>query len=398
MGLATTAVVNIGEAVTNVATQFGRQLFQKAIQEAKQFVQQYDAAMTEIQMITGKTSSEISTLGSSLIQTAIDMKVSVSDVTSAASDLYRQGLDDEEVDVRMEDVLKFAKVANIKTEEASKIITTALSNNLVESSGEAMDALVALGDSAATTASEIAKGMQKSAAAANQAGVSYEQLVTMLTIITSKTQLGGNQAGTALQTLMYRLYRVSEGDDYYDENGNRIASTDATKALKQLGVDVYDKNGNARGAYDIMVDVAKNWENASTIVQELVLNALGAGRQRSNIATLIQGLAEDDGALADQYLSLASESDGITDKKYLSYLNSLNASLITVTSSFDQLVASLEISGTAKGFLDSISEILQGLANFEETTGGLTTALKTMIAALAVAALASAAFRAATGD
>ena len=118
-------------------------MFQKAIQEAKRFVQEYDAAMTEIQMVTMKTDAEIASLGSSLIQTAIDMKVSVSDVTSAATDLYRQGLEDEEVDVRMEDVLKFSKVAGIKSEEASKIITTALSNNLVESSGEAMDALVA---------------------------------------------------------------------------------------------------------------------------------------------------------------------------------------------------------------------------------------------------------------
>ena len=94
-------------------------------------------------MVTMKTDEEISALGSSLIQTAIDMKVSVSDVTSAATELYRQGISDEEVSVRMEDVLKFAKVAGIKTEEASKIITTALSNDLVNSSGEAMDALVA---------------------------------------------------------------------------------------------------------------------------------------------------------------------------------------------------------------------------------------------------------------
>ena len=133
----------VGGRIGNVFSQFGRQMFQKAIQEAKRFVQEYDAAMTEIQMVTMKTDSEIASLGSSLIQTAIDMKVSVSDVTSAATDLYRQGLEDEEVDVRMEDVLKFSKVAGIKSEEASKIITTALSNNLVESSGEAMDALVA---------------------------------------------------------------------------------------------------------------------------------------------------------------------------------------------------------------------------------------------------------------
>ena len=397
MGAVSTVLGNLGDAIGRVASQFGRQMFHNAMQEAKRFVQEFDASMTEIQMITGKTDPEMSQLGSDLIQTAIDMKVGVSDVTNAAADLYRQGLEDEDVEVRMEDVQKFAKVAKIKSSEASKIITTALSNDLVESSGEAMDALVALGDSAATTASEIAKGMQKSAASAKQAGVSYEQLVTMLTIITSKTQLGGNQAGTALQTLMYRLYRVSEGDDFYDENGNRIAANQASKALSQLGVSIYDDNGNARGAFDIMVDVAKNWDSADSISQEMVLNALGAGRQRSNIATLIQGLAEDEGALMDKYMSLASGSEGITDEKYLSYLNSLQASLDAVKSSFDQLIASFAVSDTASSVLNFIAEFIQGLAAAEEASGALTTGIKMIAAALLGLAAASAVIKVING-
>jgi len=209
----------------------------------------------------------------------------------------------------------------------------------------------------------------------------------MLTIITSKTQLGGNQAGTALQTLMYRLYRVNEGEDFYDENGNRIAANDASKALSQLGVSIYDDNGVPRGAYDIMVDVAKNWNDASNISQEMVLNKLGAGRQRSNIATLIQGLAEDDGALADKYMKLASESEGITDTKYLAYLDSLNAALISVKSSFDQLIAAFNIGAPATAILDFLSEFLQGLAAAEKATGSLSG----IITALGVALLALAA-------
>lgn len=229
--------------------------------------------------------------------------------------------------------------------------------------------------------------MQKSAASAKQAGVSYEQLVTMLTIITSKTQLGGNQAGTALQTLMYRLYRVNEGEDFYDENGNRIAANQASKALDQLGVSIYDDNGQPRGAYDIMVDIAKNWDSADNISQEMVLNALGAGRQRSNIATLIQGMAEDNGELLDKYMNLASGSEGITDEKYLAYLDSLNAALTTVQSSFDQLVASFEISGAATTVLDFISEFIQGLAAAEEASGALSktlTALGLVLAGIAM--------------
>lgn len=143
MGAVSLTLINMSESVGRVVSQFGRRMFHQAIQEAKRFVQEFDSAMTEIQMVTLKTDGETSRLASDLMQTAVEMKVSVSDVTAAATDLYRQGISDEEVNVRMEDVLKFAKVAGIKAEEASKIITTALSNNLVESSGEAMDALVA---------------------------------------------------------------------------------------------------------------------------------------------------------------------------------------------------------------------------------------------------------------
>lgn len=90
-GMARTAVLQIGEAVTNVAGQFARQLFHQAIQEAKRFVMEFDKAMTEIQMVTMKTNQEIDGLGKNLIGTAMEMKVSISDVTDAATELYRQG-------------------------------------------------------------------------------------------------------------------------------------------------------------------------------------------------------------------------------------------------------------------------------------------------------------------
>ena len=325
-------------------------------------------------------------MGKNLINTAMEMKVSISDVTDAATSLYRQGLSDEEVAIRMEDVIKFSTVANISTTDANKILTTAMTNGLATDTGHVMDALVALGDAAATSAEEISKGMQKSAASAVQAGVSLEELVTMLTIITSRTQLGGNQAGTALQTLMYRLYRVAEGDDYYDENGNRVGSNEATRALKQLGVSVYNDDGSQRGVFEIMMDVAKNWNTADTVSQEMVLNSLGAGRQRSNIATLIQGLAEDDGALAEKYMGLAEGSDGITDEKHVAYLESMTAAVTNLTNAFDKLVESMNMGGIITGLLDILSNFIEGLVTVNEATGAVTLVLAALGAALVVVA------------
>ena len=76
------------------ATRLATQVFRKALQEAKNFVKQFDAQMTQIQMVTLKSDAQMSTLGDGFIQKAIDLKASIADVTTAATALYRQGLDD----------------------------------------------------------------------------------------------------------------------------------------------------------------------------------------------------------------------------------------------------------------------------------------------------------------
>jgi len=119
--------------------------------------------------------------------------------------------------------LKFAKVTAIKTENATKIITTALQNNLVSTAEEAMDALVALGDSAATSADQIGDAMQKCAAAAKVAGVSYSELTPMLTVMTSMTQLSGKQVGTAMNTILSRLHNVTANKYTKEINGEVTA-------------------------------------------------------------------------------------------------------------------------------------------------------------------------------
>ena len=382
-GLAKIAIAQLGATTQHLITQFGHRMFQRAIQETKRFVQEYDKDMTTIQMITLKSDSEIGDLGQNLIQKAVDMRASVSETTSAAAELYRQGLSDEEVDTRLEDVIKFSKVAGIKTTEASKIITTALQNGLVNSSTEAMDALVALGDSAATTASEIAKGMQKTAASAKQAGVSYAQLITLLTIGTSKTQLGGSSIGSALQTIFYRLQKVGNNEDFYDENGRHIAANAAMQAMAGFGVSAFDDNGNMRNPYDVLVDISSRWESADDVTQSKLLTTLGAGRQRSNVATLLQGLSEDNGELANRYNDLATNSQGITDQKYQEYLKSLEAAITNVRTSFDQLISTFNAGATASSVLNFVATLIQGFTKVNDLLGGVPTLLTTIAVAAA---------------
>ena len=363
----------IGEKVTQLARQLGTRIFHKAMQEAQNFVKSYDAAMTEIQMVTLKTDSEIADTGKGLIKSAIQLKAPVSDVTAAATALYRQGLGDKEVESRLEDVIKFSTTAGVKAADAVKLITVSLSSGLVDSSQQAMDVISALGDSAATTAAEITKGLQKSIYAAKDVGVTYSELVSMLTAITAGTQLGGNIAGTAMQTFMSRYARIGTNEIAYDENGNEISGSNLSTALRSIGIETY-KNGSRREFTEVLRELAGQWSDLSDAKRGQISYAFGGTRQYSNLNALLTAFGERDenGKTAiDKYLDISADSSGITDEKYTHYTESLAAAVTNLKNSFDGLIESLTNTSVITGFLDFISNAIQGITQLNTALGGV---------------------------
>lgn len=394
MGVANAGFSLLGQTVSRTISQFGRQMFHQAINEAKQFVMEYDSIMTEIQMVTLKTDEEIGAIGDSLIDMAIDIKAPVSEVTAAATSLYRQGLDENQVNSRLEDVMKFSKTAKVQAGDAIKLITVALSGGMVDSAEEAMDVVSALSDSAATEADQITKGLQKSMSAAKEVGVTYEQLVAMLTVITSKTQLSGSVAGTTMRNIMSRLSRVGSNELIFDENGNAISGSAQAQILRTIDVEMYE-DGNLRSAFEILSDVGKQWNSLSDAKKNQIAYALGGTEQFSNVSALMQGFAEVDeygNNLLEKYLQIAETSGGVTEEKYQHYTGNLAASMSNLQTTFDSLVESIVGAGDAiSGFIDFFSSAFEGLSEFNEHTGVITV-LGGLAAAVALVAAAFANF------
>lgn len=97
-----------------------------------------------------KSQPEVERLGRAYIQLGKEMKISALEIAKASVELYRQGLNDNQVHDRLIYASKFAKVAAISTAEAVEIITVAINSGMVDSAQRATDVLVALGDAAAT--------------------------------------------------------------------------------------------------------------------------------------------------------------------------------------------------------------------------------------------------------
>lgn len=354
----------MGQAVNRVISQFGRQVFHRAISEAKNFVTTYDAAMTEIQMVTLKTNEEIDTLGAGLIDKAVDLKAGTGEVTSAAISLYRQGLSDAEVDSRLEDVIKFSKTAKVNTTDAIKLATVAMNSGNIESPKQAFDVVSALGDSAATEAAQITKGLQKSLSAAQTVGVSFEELVAMLTVITSKTQLSGSVAGTTMRNIMSRMSRFGDPDSRYASQ---------VQVLKSNGIEIFE-NGEMRNVTKILSEIGEQWENFDDITKADIAYALGGTEQFSNVTALIEGFSEEDEItgenLIQKYIEMARNSDGITDEKYQHQIESLDGALTNLTTTFQQLVESVSDVGAFAELINIIADGVTGFTLLNEETDG----------------------------
>ena len=365
MATAMAVTSQFGDVVGRLAQRLGYRLFRRVLQETKRFVKEFDASMNEIQAITLKSDGEMQTVRSDTVSKALGLRTSVSNVANVEAALYRQGLSDEEVSSRTNSIIKFATVTKLNVGEATKIITTALQNDLVNSATAAMDALVALGDNAATTAAEIGKGMQKAAAAAKVAGVSYAELTALLTIGTSDTQLSGTQVGTALQTVFTRMRRLSLNKYVADQNGTKTTASEAEAALKTVGVELWDDKttGKMRTAYEVLLDLSKVWQDLSDAQKNIVMGAMAGTRQTNVFATLMEGMSEDEGATLEKYLGLSENSEGITQTKYEIAMQSLAAAMDEMKASFDAVVESFTNNGIITGVLDGISGFLQTVAN-----------------------------------
>jgi hypothetical protein len=133
-----------------------------------------------------------------------------------------------------------------------------------------------------------------------------------------------------------------------------------------------------------LLDIAERWQGMNDIQKSLVSTSVAATRQGNMFQTLMEGLSEDGGETFAEYLNLAENSQGITDKKYEVSVRSLSAAIDTLTASYDRLVAGVESSQIGQTVLDFVSGILEGFGTLGEKLPEVAAGLTRIIAPLSI--------------
>jgi TP901 family phage tail tape measure protein len=180
------------------------------------------------------------------------------------------------------------KLANVVGETAETVSEwmTAIWNNFDDGSEKLeyyADVLAKLGAVTASSADEIAGGLEKFAAVAETVGLSYEYAASALATITAETRQSEDVVGTALKTIFARIESLKLGDTL--EDGTALGQY--SLALEKVGINIKDANGELKDMDTILDGIGNRWETLARDEQVALAQSVAGIRQYSQFIALM---------------------------------------------------------------------------------------------------------------
>ena len=330
--------------------------------------------LADINRVFGLTTGQLQKFSTDLFSVGKQTASSFDDASKAALEFSRQGLKAEEVLIRTKDALTLARVAGISTANSVDALTSTI--NGFSATGitttQILNKLVAVEQDFAVGAGDLAEALSRTGQAAQEAGVSLDQLNALVTSAQQSTARGGAVIGNALKTIFTRLQR-----------------TDTLDQLEAFNIAVRDVQGNTLPAVTVLQNFAGAYKNLGD-AQRAQLSEQVAGVYQVNILKAIVGdLNKSQGVYAgalQRGASATNEAEVATAK-----LNQTLDALLKQTATSTQQLANnigkvtfepLARYGTEqlKSLVESMNEILQGEGVGSTFANGLLKGIRNVVA------------------
>lgn len=319
-----------------------------AIRQSIDTVIELNAAMTDVQMVTGETASQTAELAREYSEMAQSLGATTTQIANGASEWLRQGKSIEETNQLLEASMVLSKVGAIESSQATELLTSTLNGYKMEAEDamHVVDAMSKVDLEAATSVEELAVAFQSTANMARVNGVGFEELLGMVGSVSEATRRSASVVGNSFKTIFSRLTNVAAGK-MTDDQGEAL--NDVEQVLNGLNIKLRDTTGQFRNMYDVISDVADNWQNYTNVEQAWIATSVAGTRQRETFLALMENW--------DRSLELsaaAMDSEGTAMEKMDIYLQSIQAHINSLKAAFENLVYS-------EGFVNLINFVLESI-------------------------------------
>ena len=356
------------------ATQALRDMFRQVVA--------IDTAMTELKKVTDETTSTYDKFLTNAASKASELGTTIDGLVSSTADFARLGYG-------FEDAGKLAEVANIYTVVGDEIdsidtATQSLISTMKAFKDEAgdvgesdfaigiVDKMNEVSNNFAISSGGIGEALTRSASSLAAANNDLDQSIALITAANTVVQ-DPTVVGTALKTISMRVRGAkTEMEELgLDTEGMVESTAKLQKELKALtGVDIMIDKDNFMSTYDMIGAIANKWEELTDIQQASVTELIAGKRQGNIIASLMTNWD-----IAEDALRTSQESAGSAMREHEKWLESLQAKINQLKAAWQGLSQSFMRSGFLKGFLGSITGLVDGLAKFIDMAGVIPTLL-----------------------
>ena len=328
-------------AVLNGVTQSFKKLVATTIEVEKRLV--------EINSIFQATEATFNRFRTSIFQVAKDTGQAFGTVAEGAAELARQGLSAEETAKRLKAALVLTRISGLDAEKSVKALTAAI--NGFASAGlnanQIVNKMVAVDTAFAVSAQDLAEAFSRAGSTAEDAGVSFDQLLGLVTAVEQRTARGGAVIGNAFKSIFTRLSRGTTIEEL-KELGVQIDAT-------QSGIQKLSALSNALERISDPTVASKIKELAGGVFQINVVSA--ALKDLSSETSIFAGAAQT----ASNATNEAFEKNAALNKTIAAQMNALIVGLTSLAEkignvTFGPLIENLI--GIATKFSDFLDKAL----------------------------------------
>lgn len=297
----------------------------------------FEAAMSQVQAISGATSSELTKLTNKAKEMGATTKFTAKESAEAFNYMAMAGWKTEDMLNGIEGIFSLAAASGEDLATTSDIVTDALTafNMKAEDAGRFSDVLAAAASNANTTVSGMGETFKYAGSMAGALGYSIED-VALMTGLMANTGIKATMAGTALNSIFTRLSTNTNG---------------AADAMSDLGIEFFTSEGNARDLSDVMEELRAATANMTAEQKSQLANTIAGTQAQKGLLAILNASEEDYNKLADAI----NNADGAAAQMSETMLDNLQGSITLLQSAVD---------GVKISFGERLSPYVRSLADW----------------------------------
>lgn len=333
-----------------------------------------DDAMTQMRIVTDASDAAMTRFGDNMAETAKRIGSSITDLVDSATVFARIGYTLEDSSTLAEYTTMLQNVGDIDVQSAQDALTSIVKafDVNVEDIEKVMDELVIVGNNFPISVSQIAEGMTNASSTLAASGNSFEKSVALLTAANTTLQ-NASKASTGLRTIAARIRNTKAELDELGETMTTAKYEEAVKILTGYNVALTDINGEYRATYDIMADIAAQWDKMTSMEQAALATTLAGTRQQDVFYSLVGQFQE-----ASKAMDRMEKSAGTLQDSYQKFLASTTGHINQFKAALQQLGSNLFESDVLSGIVDmgtGILNLINSVDRLVDMFGGLRTVL-----------------------